>query len=47
MSWREAVNTVRNFFSEVFKRHPEDDAEQIVIVGGVVPSAPYFRSRAC
>lgn len=35
MSWRDAMNTVRNFFSEVFKRHTEDDAEQVVIVGAI------------
>ena len=29
------MNAVRNFFSEVFKHHTEDDAEQVVIVGAV------------
>ena len=39
MNFRGVVNTVRNFFSEVFKRHTEDDAELVVIVGaaGTIP----------
>ena len=35
MSCRGTVNAVRNFFSEAFKRHTEDDAEQVVIVGAI------------
>lgn len=35
MSFRQVTSTVRKFFSEVFKRHTEDDAEQVVIVGAV------------
>ena len=35
MSWCDAATAVRDFLSEVFKRHTEDDAEQVVIVGAV------------
>ena len=35
MNFRSMVSAVRSFFSEVFKRHTEDEAEQIVIVGAV------------
>ena len=35
MNLHGTVNAVRNFFSEVFKHHTEDDAEQVVIVGAV------------
>ena len=47
MSWRGVVNTVRNFFSEVFKRHTEDDAEQVVIVGaiGTIPNPDTLTSE--
>ena len=47
MSWRGTVNTVRNFFSEVFKRHTEDDAEQVVIVGaiGTIPNPDTLTSQ--
>ena len=41
------MNTVRNFFSEVFKRHTEDDAEQVVIVGaiGTIPDPDTLTSE--
>ena len=29
------MNMAGRFFSEVFKRHTEDDAEQVVIVGAI------------
>ena len=41
------MNTVRKFFSEVFKRHTEDDAEQVVIVGaiGTIPDPDTLTSE--
>ena len=39
MSWHGAVNVVKNFFSEVFKRHTED-AEQDFIVGAMIGTIP-------
>ena len=42
------MNAIRTFFSEVFKRHTEDDAEQVVIVGapGTIPD-PETLSSDC
>ncbi len=42
------MNAIRTFFSEVFKRHTEDDAEQVVIVGalGTIPD-PDTLSAEC
>lgn len=42
------MNKVKHFFSEVFKRHTEDDAEQVVIVGapGTIPD-PATLSSEC
>lgn len=47
MSFDEATNAVRMFFSEVFKRHTEDDAEQVVIVGaiGTIPNPETLTSE--
>ena len=47
MNLRGIVNAVRNFFSEVFKRHTEDDAEQVVIVGavGTIPDPDTLTSK--
>ena len=40
--------TVKNFFSEVFRRHTEDEAEEIVVCGapGTIPD-PETLSSAC
>lgn len=47
MSWRSSVSAVKRFFSEVFKRHTEDDAEQVVIVGaiGTIPDPDTLTSE--
>ncbi|MBQ3314943.1 MAG: PrsW family intramembrane metalloprotease [Kiritimatiellae bacterium] len=47
MSCFGVVNMVRDFFSEVFKRHTEDDAEQVVIVGaaGTIPDPDTLASE--
>ena len=47
MSFCEAMNVVKRFFSEVFKRHTEDDAEQVVIVGaiGTIPDPDSLTSE--
>lgn len=47
MSCRSAMDVVKHFFSEVFKRHTEDDAEQVVIVGavGTIPNPETLTSE--
>ena len=47
MSCLVVANMVRDFFSEVFKRHTEDDAEQAVIVGaiGTIPDPDTLTSE--
>lgn len=47
MSFCEVMNVVKRFFSEVFKRHTEDDAEQVVIVGaiGTIPDPDTLTSE--
>lgn len=47
MSWRSSASAVKRFFSEVFKRHTEDDAEQVVIVGaiGTIPDPDTLTSE--
>ena len=47
MSCFGALNTCRNFFSEVFRRHTEDEAEQVVIVGaiGTIPDPDTLTSE--
>ena len=47
MSLCDAMNAVKKFFSEVFKRHTEDDAEQVVIVGaiGTIPDPDTLTSE--
>lgn len=47
MSCHGMLNACRNFFSEVFKRHTEDDAEQVVIVGaiGTIPDPDTLTSE--
>lgn len=47
MSCHGTLNACRRFFSEVFKRHTEDDAEQVVIVGaiGTIPDPDTLTSE--
>ena len=44
---KKIVHELRDFFSEVFKRHTEDDAEQVVIVGaiGTIPDPDTLTSE--
>ena len=50
MSFCEVMNVVKRFFSEVFKRHTEDDAEQVVILTlashGMLDEIPTAEQRA-
>lgn len=47
MSRRGTGDAIKRFFSEVFKRHTEDDAEQVVIVGaiGTIPDPETLTSE--
>lgn len=47
MTSRGVLTVVKQFFSEVFKRHTEDDAEQVVIVGaiGTIPDPATLTSE--